>query len=96
MSSISKRPESSRPHSSVSQRSRSAWDNEQGGYDNKGMDSPTSRQSSDYGAEGMSDENFDNTVRVEQAVEQADEPPSGCWYKFKKGVRCEFQHCLIK
>ncbi len=88
----------SRPTSSglrpQSARSRSAWDNEHGGYDNQGMSRPDSRQS-DYGAEGMADEQFDNSIRVDQPVVQVDEPPSGCWYKFKKGVRCEFQSFLI-
>ena len=64
--------------------SRNAWVTDQG-MDNgayHGDDLPAAMES----------EAYDGSLRVEehqQAVVQVAEPPNGCWFKFKKGIRCK-------
>ena len=80
---------SQRPQSA---RSRSAWDDDRdGAYDNPGMRSE-SRQSMgpDDMVAAMEGELYrDDQVAVVQPPVQVKEPPQGCWFKFKKGIRCE-------
>ena len=66
--------------------SRRAWDeNDDGGYDNpvQGMD-----DEDDMGPRPMQNEEQPPAVMVEQ-IPQEQEQQSGCWFKFKKGVRCK-------
>ena len=75
-----------------SARSRSAWDDGSGGYDNQGGPD-------DLMVGAMQDEMYDPNVTVDTTsvvahnqpppVVHVQDPPQGCWYKFKKGVRCE-------
>ena len=42
----------------------------------------------------MQNEDFDSNIHVHPDSDQPQqvavkEPPSGCWYKFKRGVRCK-------
>lgn len=63
--------------------SRHAWGGE--GVDNSayGDDLPAAMESEAY------DRNENNSGAPDQQAVQVAEPQSGCWYKFKKGVRCK-------
>ena len=77
----------------ASARSRSAWDDgADGGYDNQGMQMRSDSRASMGDDMGQMDSDlYDPSVRVDQQpVVQVQEPPSGCFHKFKKGVRCKF------
>ena len=77
--------------------SRRAWDLNEGGIDNPA--GPQSRQSySDSMDQPAAMENemyVDGTVHVVDGRTAEDEhiiveEPQGCWWKFKKGLRCEY------
>ena len=69
-----------RPESSHST-SRNAWD---------GIDNPTG-PSPDYGGDmsaAMEHDMYDGSRN--QPVVQVQESQSGCWFKFKRGIRCKY------
>ena len=84
---------SSRPSSNskrpVSAQSRTAWDD--------GIDNPAGPQGGATGYDddmpaAMENEMYDPNVQVvddRHQVVKVQEPPSGRWYKFTRGVRCE-------
>ena len=66
--------------------SRNAWVTDQG------MDNSAYHGGDDVPA-AMTSEAYDGSLRVEehqQPVVQVSEPENGCWFKFKRGIRCKY------
>ncbi len=86
-----------------SAKSKTAWaTGDELGVDNPAMSGrPVSRQSfggDELGA-AMENDLYDSTVQVtddrNQPVVQVQEPEGGCWFKFKRGIRCKYIKMII-
>ena len=74
----------------ASAQSRTAW--------GEGIENAGASYDGDQPA-AMENETYDSSIHVEQNRDhqavQVHEPPSGCWYKFGRGVRCKLDNIII-
>ena len=77
----------------MSAQSRNAWGADQG-YDNQCV---ILDECDEIAPAAMVDEIYDPSFDNQAGRNSQPEPEntSGCWYRFKSGIRCRFRNCFI-